>query len=162
MNTLSQLSFFGWNHILLQSVASPFQMDIILYLLVAVLVLTLIVVFYIYMALQILVKPVGMNEPLDEGLSIEWVKLLFVLTIGLAMAALYIYSTVLGYRIRCISRQFLQVTWSFSICSSTIPMAAIMVGNPTVGRKSNTRCSISSREIPAATALRIWALKALL
>jgi len=92
MNTLSQLSFFGWNHILLQSVASPFQMDIILYLLVAVLVLTLIVVFYIYMALQILVKPVGMNEPLDEGLSIEWVKLLFVLTIGLALAALYIYS----------------------------------------------------------------------
>lgn len=92
MNTLSQLSFFGWNHILLQSVASPFQMDIILYLLVAVLVLTLIVVFYIYMALQILVKPVGMNEPLDEGLPIEWVKLLFVLTIGLALAALYIYS----------------------------------------------------------------------
>lgn len=92
MNTLSQLSFFGWNHILLQSVASPFQMDIILYLLVAVLVLTLIVVFYIYMALQILVKPVGMNEPLDEGLSIEWVKLLFILTIGLAIVSLYIYS----------------------------------------------------------------------
>jgi len=28
------------------------------------------------------------------------------------------------------------VSYYFSICSSTIPMAAIMVGNPTVGKNS--------------------------
>ena len=53
MNTLSNLSFLGFNYILLQNVSSSFQMNLILYLSVAIFVITIVVLIVVYRALQI-------------------------------------------------------------------------------------------------------------
>ncbi|HEU5291982.1 MAG TPA: hypothetical protein VFU05_15130 [Cyclobacteriaceae bacterium] len=95
MNTMSQLSFFGLNHILLQNTSSSFQMNLALYLAVAVFVLTVVVIVYMYRVLQIVLVVSGLKDPNDEVLTIQWVKVLFALTIGLGVASLYIYTKLI-------------------------------------------------------------------
>jgi formate hydrogenlyase subunit 3/multisubunit Na+/H+ antiporter MnhD subunit len=95
MNTLSQLSFFGLSHILLQNTSSAFQMNLALYLAVAVFVLTVVVMAYVYRVLQIVLVVSGLKDPNDEVLTIQWVKVLFVLTIGLGVASFYIYTKLI-------------------------------------------------------------------
>jgi formate hydrogenlyase subunit 3/multisubunit Na+/H+ antiporter MnhD subunit len=92
MNTLSNLSFLGLNHILLQNVSSSFQMNLILYLSVAIIVLTIVVLVVVYRALQIVLQASGLKAATGEVLTIDWVKYLYILTIGLVLISLYIYS----------------------------------------------------------------------
>lgn len=92
MNTLSNLSFLGFNYILLQNVSSSFQMNLILYLSVAIFVITIVVLIVVYRALQIVLEASGLKAATEEVLTIDWVKYLYVLTIGLVLISLYIYS----------------------------------------------------------------------
>lgn len=94
MNTLIQLSTFGLNGILLQNISSSFQMNVILYLAVAIVVLTVVVLIYVYNVLQIILVASGLKYPKEE-LTIQWVKVLFALTIGLGFASLYIYTKLI-------------------------------------------------------------------
>lgn len=92
MNTLSILSFLGLRPILLQNVNGSFQMNLILYLSVAIIVLTIVVLVVVYRALQIVLQASGLKAATDEVLTIDWVKYLYILTIGLVIISLYIYS----------------------------------------------------------------------
>lgn len=92
MNTLSNLSFLGLNHILLQNVSSSFQMNLILSLLVAIIVITLIVLIVVYRALQIVLEASRLNAITEEVLTTNWVKYLYIMTIGLVLISLYVYS----------------------------------------------------------------------
>jgi hypothetical protein len=92
MNTLSNLSFLGLNHILLQNVSSSFQMNLILSLLAAIIVITLVVLIAVYRALQIVLEASGLKAATEEVLATNWVKYLYILTIGLVIISLYVYS----------------------------------------------------------------------
>lgn len=92
MNTLSILSFLGLRPILLQNVNGSIQMNLILYLSVAIIVLTIVVLVVVYRALQIVLQASGLKAATEEALPIDWVKYLYILTIGLVIVSLYIYS----------------------------------------------------------------------
>lgn len=92
MNTLSNLSFLEWNHILLQSGFSSFQMRLILYLSMAIVALTVVILIYVYQGLQVILRASGLKAPVEDALTVDWVKYLYVSTISLGLISLYIYS----------------------------------------------------------------------
>lgn len=80
-----------WNSILLQSVNGSFQMNLILYLSIAIVVLTVAVLVYVYWALQVVLRASGVET--DETLTIDWVNYLYILTLGLGLLSVYVYSS---------------------------------------------------------------------
>ena len=92
MNTLSNLSFLEWNHILLQSEFSSFKMRLILYLSMAIVALTVVILIYVYQGLQVILRASGLKAPVEDALTVDWVKYLYVSTISLGLISLYIYS----------------------------------------------------------------------
>lgn len=89
MNTLNYLSLMEWNSVLLQSVNSSFQMNLILYLSIAIVILTVAVLIYVYWALQVVLQASGIDT--EETLTIDWVNYLYILTIGLGLISVYVF-----------------------------------------------------------------------
>lgn len=90
MNALIRFSVLEINPILLQSTSSSFPMNLVLYLLTAVVLLTLVVLIYIYNVLQAIWKVNGLYAHQDF-MTVDWVKVLYVATISLGLISSYIY-----------------------------------------------------------------------
>ncbi len=88
---MNDLSPFLFHTIFLQGMNNAFQIKIITYLAVAVFILSIFVLLYIYYAIRVIVRVTGFQNPMEESLSVEWIHYLYVATIGLGFASLYIY-----------------------------------------------------------------------
>ncbi|MBS1681487.1 MAG: hypothetical protein JST48_07230 [Bacteroidetes bacterium] len=94
MNTLSQFLFISLKSILLQSAGSTFQMSTVLSFASVVIVISIVVLIYAYLVLQLVLQKAGLID-LEVTLSTQWIKILFVLTLGMGIAAFSIYSKLI-------------------------------------------------------------------
>lgn len=92
MNMLPDIFLPELNPILLQNVSNSFQMNLILYLVLSILVLTVVVCFVVYRALQVVLRASGLNAAGENVLTVDWVRYLFIVTMGLMLASLYLYA----------------------------------------------------------------------
>ncbi|QLH33727.1 MAG: hypothetical protein HWD62_16125 [Cyclobacteriaceae bacterium] len=92
MILFNNLFFYELNALLLQSVSNSFQMTVIFALSLVVIILTVVVLLYLYHILQVVLKVSGSTVP-EESLGVTWINYLYILTLAMGIISWYIYST---------------------------------------------------------------------